>query len=67
MILGDADERVCMETSVAQAVKLETRVRFVAGPDGTYYTCKAELWNPRSGQWVPITPLNIGDALKGEL
>ena len=61
----DADVRACFDAFIAGFHKLETRFQFVADKNGELYSCKNELFNPKTGQWLPVTLGNIGDAVGG--
>lgn len=61
-LLVDADVRSTFQSAMAGFLSLEHRTTFVADSNGEYYTCRTELFNPKTGQWLPVTLGNIRDA-----
>lgn len=64
--LMDADVRSTFQSAMTGFLSLEHRTLFVADSNGEHYTCRTELFNPKTGQWLPVTLGNIKDAV-GEI
>lgn len=63
----DSDDIATVQMFVSRMLSVKSRMSFVADPQGNYYTVNNEIWNPKTGQWLPWTVGNVLEATKGEI
>lgn len=64
--IGDSDEFASFGAAMAESLSIKTRFKFRIS-EGSYHSVSSEVWDKKAARWVPLTPDNLGDVLRGEL